>query len=95
MELEEAFLFMAGIVAMILFAIFFEKYLSVKAKLAGQGILVVVLSGMSTFFIIERFSYSRLIIAIVFIITGVYQFYRNYKKYKKEICQPGHSSSVE
>ena len=42
MELEEAFLFMAGIVAMILFAIFFEKYLSVKAKLVGQGISVVV-----------------------------------------------------
>ena len=95
MELEEAFLLMAAIIIMVLLSIFLEKYLTPKTKLKGLAILFLLMTAWFVFSLIERFSYTSLIVTLIYIIVSFYNLYRQYAKFKKDLHLAAHSSSVE
>lgn len=82
MELDEAILFTAVIVTLVLVPIIIDKYLNEKWKLWIKGILLFVLAGLFTSELVKDFSYVRLAVTCVFLIVGVSGFLKNYRKYK-------------
>jgi Ca2+/Na+ antiporter len=92
MELNEALLFVGGIVLMVLGAIIIERYFGPKSRMIVSLLAMLLLMGMFTYTLIENFSYRRLLTTSLLLFLCIYSFYRRYKKYKKEIQQPNYSS---
>jgi hypothetical protein len=61
MELNEALLFVGGIVLMVLGAIIIERYFGPKSRMIVSLLAMLLLMGMFTYTLIENFSYRRLL----------------------------------